>query len=362
MENRMTVRVFCLLAALLGGCGDVGIFKAINAETPLKSNRTAPGNILSIVRYGTALYAAGGRIYRKENYTGKGDWSNNSNHKYKPTGLVVRLAAGYGKDGKEYLYALTAKTDNEKTTEYEVWYTSGEAEDWKNWKWVSMWKEECISTENPPAIFSNHAASVEKNLVYVTTSAEVFELNGGIVGDSVDANGASPSSVAAAYMPDGSTYFADTAAFASDGEHWFKMKRNNDGTPSSTISYGDTSLIKDTSIPGISNTIMSLWAHKTGENTGTLYIGMKYGGVKRAAYTVNKDNETDTWTLTFDEAEYLGGNAYAALGNYDIPAVFVTAGGEAVYASTVGITATQGTKKNGLWGYYPGVRETWDWE
>jgi hypothetical protein len=343
----MTVRVFCLLAAFLGGCGDVGIFKAINAETPLKSNRTAPGNILSIVRYRGALFAAGGRIYRKENYTGKGDWSNNSNHKYKPTGLVVRLAAGCsGND--EYLYALTAKTDNEKTTEYEVWYTSGEAENWKNWKWVSMWKEERISTENPPAIFSNHAASTEKNSAYATTSTGIYELNGGNVVGNGTINGASSSSVAAAYMLDGNTYFADTAAFASDGTYLFR----GDGTK---ISYGTaTPLNLSVEVEGIS-TIMSLWAHKA---TGTLYIGTA-SGIKTVSYsTATGEPEPKTTSP---------GNATStALGNYDIPVVFVASdengSAKAVYASTVGITATQGTKKNGLWGYYPGVRETWDWE
>ncbi len=347
MKNRMTARVFCLLAAFLGGCGDIGIFKAISEETELNSDPSAPGNILSIVRYGDALYAAGGRIYRKDNYTQKGGWSESS----KPDGLVVRLAAGYS--GEEYLYALTASTGDSGNPTYRLYYFPNATGDWE--------KMTDARLKNLRTIFSNHAAPAEKNRAYATTSEGVFELSGGEVAGSVDAtddNGASSSSVAAAYIgsaEDGATYFADTAAFASDGEHLFQ----GDGTK---ISYGaDTLSMKEISISGISNTIMSLWAHKTEENTGTLYIGT-VSGIKTVPYnTATGAPEPYNPATGKPEATSPGNATSTALGNYEVPAVFVTAGGEAVYASTVGTTATQGTKKNGLWGYYPG-RDTWDWE
>ncbi|WP_059369618.1 hypothetical protein [Treponema endosymbiont of Eucomonympha sp.] len=357
MENRMTVRVFCLLAAFLGGCGGNadGIFSAINAETKLSSNRTAPGNILSIVQYRGALYAAGGKIYRKADYTKEGKWLDSS----KPDGLVVRLAAGYS-EGEEYLYALTAKTDSSGTETHKLWYSAD----------ANSWKEVSGITGTPKTIFSNHAVSVtnlaQENCAYMTTSEGTYELQGlkasfETTNDGLgqDENGKKKLALAAAYA-NGEMYFADTAAFASDGTYLFR----GDGTK---ISYGTaTPLNLSVEVEGIS-TIMSLWAHKTKETdgtfTGTLYIGTA-SGIKTVPYSTDTGAPEPNPDTGKPKATSPGNATSTALGNgnYEVPAVFVTAGEEAVYASTVGITATQGTKKNGLWGYYPGVRETWDWE
>ncbi|WP_062428979.1 hypothetical protein [Treponema endosymbiont of Eucomonympha sp.] len=356
MENRMTVRVFCLLAAFLGGCGGNadGIFSAINAETKLNSDPSAPGNILSIVQYRGALYAAGGRIYRKDTYTEKGGWSKNS----KPDGLVVRLAAGYS-EGEEYLYALTAKTDDSGNPTYRLYYLNPTG----GWQKVTG-----ALPGNLQTIFSNHAVNSggnTANRAYMTTSEGTYELQGlkasfETTNDGLgqDENGKKKLALAAAYA-NGETYFADTAAFASDGTYLFR----GDGTK---ISYGTaTPLNLSVEVEGIS-TIMSLWAHKTKETdgtfTGTLYIGTA-SGIKTVPYSTDTGAPEPNPDTGKPKATSPGNATSTALGNgnYEVPAVFVTAGEEAVYASTVGITATQGTKKNGLWGYYPG-RDTWDWE
>jgi hypothetical protein len=311
-----------------------GMFSEIEKEIKLEDG-VVKGNVYSLIEYDGKLLAGGGLIYYKEPSDRRG-W-----HKFwggQPGGdndRVIRLAAGY--DGKEYLYALTASTDTDGVTTYKVWhYSSG-----------SGWARIASSTKTI-AIFGNNAVSTggandgSDNRAYLNDGTDVFELRGPAVATAVtasDGNGKTKSSKAAAFLIGGSapdkTYFSDRATFCSDGERLYE----GNGTP---VKYGTSTNALNES-RDVSGTIYSLWATSdyvyAGTDTGAKQIPVNGGSL--------------------GSAEGLpGSNAEAAIGSYRILSIFAFAEGTkytpgtAVYAAALGKTTYQGSKNNGLWGYY----------
>jgi hypothetical protein len=336
----MSTRTILALCALcLFSCGTPywekqGIFYDITREVKLKES-VVKGNILSLIKYDGKLLAGGGIIYSKsspdrntdweEFSCPRGDWSSFT----KNEGRVIKLASGYS-GGKEYLYALTARTNSESVTTKKLWVFDG-----SNWDLLPV--PGTIQT-----IFGNNAVSSggaeTENRAFVTTDSGILELSGtGTITGGTIATGstATKDSTAAAYTMSG-THLSDKPTFCSDGTNLYE----GDG---SSISKGTTTAALGT-WGSVSGSVKSLWA-----SGGYVYAGTGTGAVR-----------SSTAAAAADFQGLPGTNADAAIGSYYISAIYQTdtpGGGSAIYAATIGTNSFQGSKNNCLWGYYTSSNE-----
>ena len=288
------------------------------------------GNVYSIVEYAGSLYAGAGEIYKKNPADQRG-WGGFS----KPGGKterVVRLAAGHH-SGTNYLYALTAETDSESKTTYRLYCYNG-----------SSWQRLDTKNTGTITVFGNNAASTggaadgSNNKAFYNNGSDVFALQGAAIAASPisTGNGKTANSISAAWAG-AATHFSDRAAFCSDGTALYEAS----GTAikkDSTANWGGAT----------TGNIFSLWA-----TASYVYIGTERGAVIR-------DKSSGT------SVSLPGANADAAIGSYQIISIFAydgspAPGGRAIYAGAVGKDLHQGSKNNGLWGYYE-TRGNWNKE
>jgi hypothetical protein len=308
-----------------------GMFSAIEKEIKLEDG-VVKGNVYSIIEYNGSLFAGAGGIYKKDpsSQRGWGDFSKPGDK----TDRVVRLAAGHH-NSSNYLYALTASTNSEGETTYRLYCYDGSS-------WQRLDSKSTGTGSTTLTVFGNNAASTtggnsngSDNKAYYNNGSDVYELQGAAIASVVAAgNGKTAASISAAWAG-GATYFSDKRAFCSDG--------------TSRYEGSGARITKDGAAFGgeTSGKILSLWA-----TSSYVYIGTERGASVRA-------------TTSGASVPLPGSNADAAIGSYQILSIFAdetaVSGRRAIYAGAVGKDLHQGSKNNGLWGYYD-ARGNWNKE
>lgn len=324
-NNIVYLLVSLILTTFVLGCSQDPIFSDIAQEIKL-DDPTVRGNVHSMVQLGNNLYATNGKIVTKP-ISQKAGWKEHSS----PDEYVTKVASDEGN-----LYALVTKqADKGDSYSYRVFVQSGAKEDWKEITDTS-------SSNSPITIFDNGDSSGNRQ-AYLRDSTGVKELNGNASYDElrkVSGNGASTSTVAAAAY-NGTTYFADTLAFCSDGTNLFRAN-------GSTIQYYDTTQDPWKNGPSMDEEPTSFAYYKESDSSNYILVGTK-SGIKKVTLSEHKPTAVSSF----------GSNADTAFGTYIALNVFAFP--EEPGSCYVSIVKKTSSRYNGLWGYYSD-RGNWNYE
>lgn len=315
-----------------------GMFSEISKEIEL-TDSNVKGNIFTVFANESHVFAGGGGIYYKPLNSGR-KWEPFPTSGFTGGARARRLALGAGSDGAEYLYALRMWQNENYEDQFSVslYYWKLDSADITN----GSWKQIALSgfatgdvsegTLNQYTVFSDNNAVAAKRKAYLATPDGVYELDGATVKWETKAAGAGTRS---AVLIGGKPYFSSSlAACANDN--------NSEGwvIEGGTVKYWNVSEMQDSGV-SVSNAVSLTYSEKD----KCLYAGR--GGSGSGAVRI----DLDTAGKPTGTSE-IGGNTDAAIGSYNVYALYCEQEANTLYASTIGRGSTFSSMYNGLWGRY----------
>ena len=358
MKNFSNIFIFSIFssALFLAGCRDP-IFYDINQEVELNSSQI-DGDVNSIARFGDYLITQNGYVwYKSASSTTNGEWHKMAS--IPDGGTVWKIATN-----ADYIYAIskTYEEDTDSSSDYEGELVMNSSHVYRANSIDDSW--ELVDTSYlgsgyyAVTIFcTDDATNSDNRHAFVRMSnGSVHELTSSVTALSastvyIDSTGTMTTSSVAAACLNGTVYFSDYPAIASDGTtlYWAKT--------SDTIYYG-TSMTATGSKDVDCSDILSIAI-----TSDKLFLGTKSG-----AYHVSRNSDG---SITSEASSSFDTNARSVLSSYYYiwlvfaldPTTSETA--NTLYASTVykgsaGASASY-WKNQCLWSYYPS-RGNWNCE
>lgn len=323
-----------------------GMFSEISKEIKLTESNVK-GNIFTVFASERYVFAGGGGIYYKPLNSGR-EWEPFPTSGFTGGARARRLALGAGSDGAEYLYALRMLQDENYEDQFSVslYYWKLDSANITNGSWepvaLSGFATGDVSegTLNQYTVFSDNNAVAAKRKAYLTAPDGVYELTNGALGNKVAidnsaAYGTASSATRSAVLIDSKTYFSSSLAACANGD-------NSKGwvIEGGTVKYWNDSAMQDSGV-SVSNAVSLTYSEKD----KCLYAGR--GGSGSGAVRI----DLDTAGKPTGTSE-IGGNTDAAIGSYNVYALYCEQEANTLYASTIGRGSTFSSMYNGLWGRY----------
>ena len=324
-----------------------GMFSEISKEIKLTESNVK-GNIFTVFASERYVFAGGGGIYYKPLSIGR-EWKAFPTSGFTGGARARRLALGAGSDGAEYLYALRMLQDENYEDVFSVslyYWKLDSANNITNGSWepvdLSGFATDDVSegTLNQYTVFSDNNAVAAQRKAYLTAPDGVYELTNGALGkkvavDNSAAYGTASSATRSAVLIDSKTYFSSSLAACANADN-SKGWVIEDGA----VKYWYGSAMQDSGV-SVSNAVSLTYSAKD----NCLYAGR--GGSGSGAVRIDLDTEGKP-TGTSE----IGGNTDAAIGSYNVYALYCEQGANTLYASTIGRGSTFSSMYNGLWGRY----------
>ena len=317
-----------------------GMFSEISREIKL-TEANVKGNIFSIFANDTYVFAGGGGIYYKELGSGR-TWQRFPSDGLPSNTQARRLAIGTDSSGEtEYLYALRMWTDeNDEDKQYaSLYYRLSDPA--SNAKWEEI-KIETATDGNIPStgtLFTNHASESAKRAAYLVTDKGVYKLNGNqlAVVSSGENIGTIDTSTRSAVYVNGKTYFSSSlASCANAGNTMCYAVENGE------VKYGDGN---GDGLTGSDVKVSDAVSLTFSKKDNCLYAGKGRSGSGAVKIILDESGKP---TGTAD----IGANTDAAIGSYNVYAIFCEQKENTLYASTIGRGSSYSSMYNGLWGLY----------
>ncbi len=315
-----------------------GMFSEISKEIKLTESNVK-GNIFTVFASEEFVFAGGGGIYYKPLNSGR-EWEPFPTSGFTGGARARRLALGVGSDGAEYLYALRMWQNENYEDQFsaDLYYCNINDVIAGTGAWKQIKDSKIIvanvseSRINQYTVFSNNAADAAKRKAYLATPDGVYELDGATVKWETKAAGAGTRS---AVLIGGKTYFSSSLAACANAD-------NSKGwvIEGGAVKYWYGSAMQDSGV-SVSNAVSLTYSAKD----NCLYAGR--GGSGSGAVRIDLDTEGKP-TGTSE----IGGNTDAAIGSYNVYALYCEQGANTLYASTIGRGSTFSSMYNGLWGRY----------
>ncbi len=354
MKNKILytfLLIFTIFAVL--SCENEPIFYNIAQETPLLDS-VVTGNVYSMVEQGEYIFAANGKIFRKEKNKEVTPEVNPWKLFDKPEGKIIKLAST-----DDYLYALSVEDTSSDNPSYTIYASPAVTGNTK-----PTWTK--LEATGVKTIFDNEAAPATGKLrAFYSTKNGIFELTNGITSTEniqtadnlistkkeVDDESAG-FAVKAAYIAGGTdeiteadiTLFSDDLSFCSDKKSTF-YKVDEKLVKYSVDGGENWESVK----PDISNSASACYYEY--EGNAWLYVGTApYDGAGLQAVNL-KNNKIPTTEVS----EPVGKNIASCLDDTQVIGLypFPFKSGNLYAASVILLSTTAFSNDNQLWGYYP---------
>lgn len=316
-----------------------GMFSEISREIKL-TEANVKGNIFSIFANDTYVFAGGGGIYYKKLHTGR-TWQRFPSDGFPSNTQARRLAIGTDSSGEtEYLYALRMWTDeNDEDEQYEsLYYRPSDPESESEWQEIET--ASCGNIPSTGTLFTNHASKQEDRAAYLVTDKDVYKLDGNRlepVDPSEENIGTIGTSTRSAVYVNGKTYFSSSLASCANVDNTMCYAIEN-GEVKYGVGSGDE-------LTGSGVKVSDAVSLTFSEKDDCLYAGKGRSG-SGAVKIILDGNGKPTGTAD------IGANTDAAIGSYNVYAIFCEQGANTLYASTIGRGSSYSSMYNGLWGLY----------
>lgn len=319
-----------------------GMFSEISREIKL-TEANVKGNIFSIFANDKYVFAGGGGIYYKALGSGR-TWQRFPSDGFPSNTQARRLAIGTDSSAArtEYLYALRMWTDeNDEDKQYaSLYYRLSDPASDSKWEEIKIETASCGNIPSTGTLFTNHASKQEDRAAYLVTDKDVYKLDGNRL-EPVDPGeeniGTIGTSTRSAVYVDGKTYFSSSLASCANADNTICYAIEN-----SEVKYYDknSNELKGSGVKV--NDAVSLTFSKKDK---CLYAGKGRSGSGAVKIILDESGKP---TGTAD----IGANTDAAIGSYNVYAIFCEQEENTLYASTIGRGSSYSSMYNGLWGLY----------
>lgn len=318
-----------------------GMFSEISREIKL-TEANVKGNIFSIFANGTYVFAGGGGIYYKKLHTGR-TWQRFPSDGFPSNTQARRLAIGTDSSGEtEYLYALRMWTDeNDEDKQYaSLYYWLLDPASNAKWEEIKIETATCGNISSSGTLFTNHASESANRAAYLVTDKRVYKLNGVSLESVVPSEeniGTIGTSTRSAVYVNGKTYFSSSLASCANADNTMCYAIEN-----GEVKYGDGN---GDELTGSGVKVSDAVSLTFSEKDNCLYAGKGRSGSGAVKIILDESGKP---TGTAD----IGANTDAAIGSYNVYAIFCEQEENTLYASTIGRGSSYSSMYNGLWGLY----------